>query len=49
MTTTRPEARPSDPVRSVMTCVVATVPVWQSLRDVARELAVDEVSSAGER
>lgn len=45
MTTTRPEARPSDPVRAVMTRVVATVPVWQSLRDVARELAADEVSS----
>jgi predicted enzyme related to lactoylglutathione lyase/CBS domain-containing protein len=45
MTTTTRETGPTDPVRSVMTRVVATVPPWQSLRDVARELAADEVSS----
>lgn len=45
MSTTTREARPSDPVRLVMTRVVATVPSWQSLQDVARELAADEVSS----
>src|SRR5690606_26231855 len=45
MITTTREARPSDPVRLVMTRVVATVPAWRSLRDVARELAADEVST----
>lgn len=45
MTTTTREANPSDPVRLVMTRVVATVPSWQSLQDVARELAADEVSA----
>jgi hypothetical protein len=41
MTTTTRDVRPSDPVRRIMTRVVATVPSWQSLQDVARELAAD--------
>jgi len=45
MNTTRRHARPSDQVRSIMSRVVATVPVWQTLRTVARELTADEVSS----